>query len=360
MRRTCPSLKTLTVTLATVAVLSGAVLAHTPTILFAQQLSSDVTTQAASGISLTATPLRIGDDNSVVVKPGEKTQVSVRVTNTSEIPLSVLSSAQDFIVEEDGGTPVPVTGTAEDSNRWSLASWLTLAPSQAVLQPRESSQISVLIEVPEDALPGGHYAMIAHQPSTNLNLTAADAPDAASGINQKVGTLLYVTVDGPINEEAYIRNFTIPEFSEFGPVEYKFTLDNRSDVHIHPQIGIKISNMFGQQVEVLQPTTQNVFPFTSREFTGEWSKIWGFGRYKADLTASYGTSGKVVMSTVFFWIFPVKLALATLIIILTAIATFVSVRRHLLHRKQDQTSRIQELEEKVKTLQDKSIEKYDE
>lgn len=359
MKLACPSLKTCGLTLATVAVLSGAVLSTTPNLVRAQGTTSQrLDTAQAGQLSLTATPLRIGDDDSVVVQPGEKTQVSVRVTNTSDTPLKVFSSAQDFVVEEDGETPVPVTGESKDNNRWSLASWLTLVPSERTLQPRETSQISVLIEVPEDALPGGHYAMITHQPSTDL--TAINAPDAATGLNQRVGTLLYVRVDGPINEEAYIRDFSIPEFSEFGPVEYSFTLDNRSDIHIHPQIGITITNMFGKQIDVIRPDTQNIFPFTTRSFSGEWSKIWGFGRYKAELVASYGTTGKVIMATTFFWIFPIKLALAALIVLLTAIATIISVRRHMLHRKQDQTARIQDLENKVRELQDKSLEKYDE
>ena len=357
MHTTCPSLKTLTIALTTVAVLSGAVMVSRPSLALAQEA---VLQAGPESLSLTATPLRVGDDNSILIKPGEKKQVTVRVTNTSDQTLNVFSSAQDFVVEEDDGTPVPIEGEADQNNRWSLASWLTITPGQAVLKPRETSQISVLIEAPADALPGGHYAMITHQPSTDLSLGLKDNFDAASGINQRVGTLLYVSVDGPINEEAYIRDFKIPQFQEFGPVPYSFTLDNRSDIHIHPQIGITVTNMFGQQVGLLQPTPQNVFPFTSREFEGQWEKTWGFGRYKAELVASYGVSGKVVMASIFFWVFPVKLALAALIVLLTAIAMIISIRRHLIHRKGDQAARIKELESKVQDLQKKSLEKYDE
>ena len=251
MHTTCPSLKTLTIALTTVAVLSGAVMVSRPSLALAQEA---VLQAGPESLSLTATPLRVGDDNSILIKPGEKKQVTVRVTNTSDQTLNVFSSAQDFVVEEDDGTPVPIEGEADQNNRWSLASWLTITPGQAVLKPRETSQISVLIEAPADALPGGHYAMITHQPSTDLSLGLKDNFDAASGINQRVGTLLYVSVDGPINEEAYIRDFKIPQFQEFGPVPYSFTLDNRSDIHIHPQIGITVTNMFGQQVGLLQPT----------------------------------------------------------------------------------------------------------
>ena len=308
--------------------------------------------------SLTAIPTRLGDDNSVKIKPGEMKQVEVRVLNSGSKTMTVATDALDFTVGEDGATPVAITETVEGGNRWSLASWLTMTPNEQTLRPGQSGIINVLINVPEDALPGGHYAMITHRPT--LGPISKDSNEASSAINQRVGTLLYVQVEGPINEEAYITNFLIPKFMEFGPVPYSFVVDNRSDIHITPKMGITIKNMFGKTVETAQLDTRNIFPFTSRTLDGQWDRIWGFGRYTAEIVMSYGEEGKVVISRTSFWLIPVKLLIAIGVIFLTLVAIIISVRRHMIHRKNDQSGRIAELEKQLQTLEKEKLQKFEE
>lgn len=339
-------------------ILLGSVLL-TPSLYVRQAAAQeDSTVQSAAtqdSLSLTATPLRYGDDDTLVLNPGEKKQIQVEVINTSEVPLTVISTARDFVVE-DGETPVALEGARGD-NRWSLASWLVLTPNEHRLQPRQKATVTVLIEVPADALPGGHYAMVNHQPSL---VSSKAAEGKAAGINQKVGTLLYVRVAGPTNEEAYVRDFLMPKFSEFGPVPYSFTVDNRSDIHIKPKIGISIKNMFGKQVALLQPDDRNIFPLGSRSYSGKWEQIWGYGLYYSDLVMSYGTQGNVVISKTKFWLIPIKLLLAFGVVLLTGVAAFISIRRHLIHRKQDQGARIAELEAQLKKAQGQDLKQYEE
>ncbi|NCN06250.1 MAG: DUF916 domain-containing protein [Candidatus Pacebacteria bacterium] len=312
--------------------------------IFAQEVSSD-------DVSITAIPPRLGEDNTLKLQPGEKTQIEVRARNSSNHPITIKSSALDFIVGEDGVTPVPYEGKVSENNRWSLASWLTVAPGQQTLQPNESGIVSVVIEVPEDALPGGHYAMVVHQPNTGgLDGEAG----SGSGVNQRVGTLLYVIVDGPINEAAFIRDFNFTDFLEFGPVPFSFAVENESDVHIRPQMNIDIYNLFGKKVSSIQPGTKNIFPYESRSFSGEWEQIWGTGPYTAKLTMSFGQQGAVVIARTSFWLLPVKLLIAIITLIGVLIIAGISIRRHIIHRKTDQAARIQELESQVNELRDNS------
>jgi hypothetical protein len=326
--------------------------------LYAQGAETAPIVQQENQSSLTAVPTRLGDDNSIRLKPGEKKQVEVRVINSSSNTITIATDAQDFIVDEDGSTPIPLDNTDDKNNRWSLASWLVIAPNEQTVAPRRTALVNVLIEVPEDALPGGHYAMITHQPT--LSSFEETGSEAASGVNQRVGTLVYVVVEGPINEEAFVSDFTFPKFTEFGPVPYSFTVDNRSDIHISPQVGINIKNMFGQTVDTIQTDSKNIFPLTSRKYEGAWKRIWGFGPYTAELTMSFGTQGKVVIAYSRFWLLPIKIVLAILVVLLTAIAAGISIRRHILHKKQDQTQRISELETKLQQLEKDKLKKYEE
>lgn len=315
-------------------------------------------------VAITVMPDREGDDGSLILKPGEKQQIQVRVRNSSDKPLRINSKAYDFLVGDDGKTPIPVT--SDVSGRWSLASWLTMVPSSQVIAPYETVAINILIETPANALPGGHYAMVVHSPS-NEPLTLVDSADALTSdtsINMQPGTLLYAIVDGPINEEAFVRDFTAPNFSEFGPVPFSYTVENTSDIHIKPQTHIEIYDIFGRKVDTVQVEPRNVFPLMNREFTEEegavWNQVWGYGLYTAKLVMSYGTQGQIAMTQTTFWLLPLKLILAILIILLALIAVIISVRRHILHRRQQDQERIDALESKIKQYEgDNPLDKYE-
>lgn len=282
-----------------------------------------VTSQALaiSNLSLTATPVRLGDDFSLSLNPGEKKQVQIKVRNGSDVAIALESKAVDFVVAEDGATPVMLDEKQPDV-RWSLASWLTLVPAEHQLASEEVAVVNILIEVPEDALPGGHYAMIYHRPLNSSAIT-----DSGAGISQRVGTLLYVTVAGDINEEAYISQFNWPKFLENGPVDFSLKIDNQSDIHINTQPVLKIYNLFGKEVANLEIEARNIFPQSEREFTGTWNRIWGFGYYKAVVEAAYGSQGRIATATAGLYLVPVKIILLVLIIILIGAILFLSLKK---------------------------------
>jgi hypothetical protein len=317
--------------------------------------------ETTSQVTLTAIPPRLGDDGSLLLQPGEKKQVQLRVKNTSNQPIEIVSRALDFIIDQDGETPMPIDDITGTSNRWSLASWLAVVPNQQTLKPGETAAVSVLIEVPEDALPGGHYAMIIHQPNPERGDRDGEQADplSVSGVSQQVGSLLYVVVDGPINEAAYINNFQFADFSEYGPVPYTFTIDNQSDIHIQPKIGIDIYNMLGRKTDTIVVESKNVFPLASRDFDGKWDRIWGFGRYTAKMTVSFGDQGQIIMDKTSFWLLPIKLILTALILILVFLASLISIRRHLLHRNNDEQKRIELLEKRLREMEDEKLKKYE-
>lgn len=306
-------------------------------------------------ITLTAMPPRLGDDHSLSVKPGEKLQTTIKVRNNSQQAFTINTAVNDFIIGEDGETPIAIT---EDVDyRWSLENWLILAPEFQTLQPRQTGIINVIIDVPEDALPGGHYAMITHQP---VGLNGEKFQDsAASKINQRVGTLMYVLVEGPINEEAFIRDFTMPKFTEYGPVPFSFTVDNQSDIHIRPDISVEIYNIFGIKVDTVVLESKNVFPMVGRNFNDEWDQVWGTGYYRAKLIMSYGSEGSITIANTSFWLLPITLVIAAIIVILTLVAIFIVIRRHLIHRNSDDKQRMEMLEEKISQLESERLEKFD-
>jgi hypothetical protein len=280
---------------------------------------------AQEAVTLTVKPVRIGDDNSLLLSPGEKKQIQVKVENNSQMDLQIESQVLDFIVDDDGTTPIPVLD--QQNNRWSLASWITLAPALNYLQAGGSATVNVLIEVPEDALPGGHYAMVLHSP----NFTGVQDQSGA-GISQRAGTLIYVLIDGPINESAFFSLFDVPNFLEKGPVPMQIKIKNESDIHITPSPKITISNIFGKEVANLVLDAKNVFPFTERDFSDIWQKKWGFGPYTLRLEAAYGMQGQAMTAQTVIWLLPVTIIIIILLSILIVVAVAMMIKK----KKEDQ------------------------
>ncbi len=175
--------------------------------------------------------------------------------------------------------------------------------------------------------------------------------NSASSVNQRVGSLLYVVVEGPINEEAFITNLEFPQLTEFGPVPYSFSVENVSDIHITPRTVLEITDIFGKQVHYAEIESKNVFPLMKRDFSGTWERVWGTGRYQAKITMSFGSTGKVVVASTYFWLLPYRMVAAVLatLFVLSLITFFL--RRQWVRRHQLMKQHLAELEKKVEKLE---------
>jgi hypothetical protein len=303
----------------------------------------------ATSVQLTAIPPRLGEDGTLSGDPGSVIQAEIRVRNESDQTITVDTLAEDFIIGEDGVTPIPVTD--QTSSLWSLANWIQISNSRNTIPAYGSVTIPVIIRVPDDALPGGRYAQIMHQPVSQSQAVVSGEVAGRTGVNQRVGTLVYFRVNGDIKENATIRNIKIPFLTEFGPVPMAFDIENMSDIHIRPNTKITIKNMLGRTSEVIEVGTKNVFPYTTRSFETEWDRVWGFGRYTAVISAAYGEQGKVAEATMSFWLIPYKLIITIILVVIALIGILVAIRRHLAHRNSVENQHITLLEDRIQQLE---------
>ncbi len=298
-------------------------------------------------IALTAVPPRLGDDYSLLVKPGETIQAVIEARNPQDAPVTVETFVRDFIIGDDGDTPIPVE--QEDANpRWQLSQWITLTPNSAVIDKRGTSTILVTITVPADAIPGGRYAMILHKP---VNSSGGELMDSSGAqINAQVGTLLYVIVDGPVTESAVVDKFAFKGFSEMGPVDYSLGIRNNSSYHIRPNATITIKNWFGAKTGEIALDQKNIFPDSTRGYTGQWNKKWGFGRYTAEITGTYGfkSANTLPIAIAKFWIIPVRLILAIILVIALVAAIIFSTRKKYSKMLEVEEEKVRKLDEKLK------------
>ncbi|MFA5532370.1 MAG: hypothetical protein WDA13_02130 [Candidatus Shapirobacteria bacterium] len=300
-----------------------------------------INAQTASGTS--AIPPRL----EITVKPDGTSSQVIKVRNESKEEQTIITEVKDFIVTDNIGTPV-IIETNGDNNRWAASSWIQISPNNVKLKPGETKALTLTVMPPANALPGGHYAMVLHSPNGISSLSSTGA-----SVKNQVGTLVYITIPGDINQDAKIESFEAPKFSEFGPIDFNSTIKNLSDIHIQPVGAINVKNWLGWKTAQinLNPENNNIFPYTTRDFNTTLNKKWLFGRYQATLQASYGSNNGLVNSTISFWVIPWRL------LILIGVAIAIIVILILIKKKQPKNKRptdeVAELEKELEDLKKK-------
>jgi len=307
-------------------------------------LSSPIQVQSAQGLS--AIPPRI----EITVKPGAAVTREIKVRNDSDSPTTITFDVKDFIVTDELGTPVILENINENANRWAASSWIQISSPKANLKANETKTLTVTIVAPDKASAGGHYAMILQTPdsaTTTINGTG-------SIITTRIGTLLYITVPGPINEEAQVKSFSGPSFLEYGPVNLSGTIVNLSDIHIIPAGSITIKDLFGFKVGQVPLPETRIFPLTERNIKVVYPAKWLFGRFSAQLNALYGTKGQLLTATIFFWVIPWRLIVLLIAAIIVLYSLLTIARRQAMSSSEVKADKLEkELENLKKKYQDR-------
>lgn len=242
--------------------------------------------------------------------PGKQTEGKLKIINDGDSALTFKTSVQDFIVKDDIGTPY-ILPPDSLSNKYSAASWIAMYPDIVTVEPHQKVELSFFIQVPLDARPGGHYAAIMYTPTSTIGLKGTGA-----AVNTSVGTLFYVTVKGPVNIKASISKFFTKSLWDFGPVKINTSILNVSDLHITPAGTITVTNMLGQKSDAKSISQYNIFPGVARNYETSVGKKFMLGLYKASLNASYGPNKSALIATTSFVVFPWKIAIFIVLMVL--------------------------------------------
>lgn len=269
-----------------------------PLLLIALVFIAFPKTHSVQAISLT--PLTF----ELYANPGDAVTNVLRIVNTDPNPVTVNIEIQDFAAIGEEGQVTLLPG--EDNSTYSLASWVTVSPSLLTIPAQDSATVEFSVNVPANAEPGGHYGSI-------LAHVSAGATPGAVTIAQKIGSLLLMNVAGEVDENLLVEEFSVPAFSEYGPVTILSRFENTGTVHLKPRGFILIKNMFGKEIAKLDVPQRNVLPKSIRRIEVPWGEKLMFGRYEATLTAIYGSANEPLSSVTHFWVVPWKIVSAIVI-----------------------------------------------
>lgn len=278
------------------------------TTVFALTLIGKSAAQETESITLNVSPTVVELD----ANPGDSIKGSFKITNGSDIDLTLTATAKNFTANDElGGVNI-----TEDDTSYSLAKWITVTPSEINTVARGSQIFDYVIDVPEDAEPGGHFGAII------VKTDAVRVDVSGPSVSQEVGPLLLVKIAGDTYQEASIVEFsTVDSLVEKGPISFQTRVKNTGNVHFKPKGTIEIKDTFGRTVTTLDLEEKNILPDTIRRLVNDWNP-GGFtvGRYTANLALVYGVDDTIVTSTTSFIVFPYKTVVPILVIIIILIS----------------------------------------
>lgn len=263
------------------------------------------------------------------LKPGKTAEKVIKITNNSSQPLEFVANVVDFIVTDKDGTPELLPAGVKMDNKFAASYWTTVLPDTVVIPAGKTETVTLYLQVPGDARPGGRYVSVAFRPS----VVGGQKDTTGASVNTVAGSLVYVTVQGKMQEGARVDRFSAPPLSEYGPVDIATEIKNTGDIHINPKGTIVVRDLLGRKVYSSILKNLNVFPGTSRTFENKFEKKLLFGRFTAKLDGYYGTNNRLPLAAkMAFWVIPYKLIL----IVLLAVGLAVWLSRFMQKRQEEQ------------------------
>lgn len=267
---------------------------------------------AAEGLQISPAIVELNAD------PGGSYKIDLQVTNVTASDLAFDTDVNDFAARDESGTP-SVNLENDTPNAASISAWVTVLQTLNIAA-RQTKKVTATIDVPLDAEPGGHYGVI------RFSGRAPELESSGVGLAASAGTLVLVRVAGAVDEDLDLVTFQTAQdgksgsFFEYGPLDFILRFENRGNVHVKPTGQIEVRDMFGNHFDTLTVNQDkgNVLPLSIRKFQTTLDKQWLFGRYTADVSVGYGTTGQAIVRTISFWVIPWKIIAIALLVIVTA------------------------------------------
>ncbi len=259
----------------------------------------------------------------VSLDPGQSIVKDLTVTNRMKKTRKFKVEVEDFTGSKSGKRAVVLMG--EERGPYSLKDYIKPELQEFSLKPNQKMVMSVKINIPEDAQPGGLYGsvLVSSVPTQKETELAGKGAKSGAIIISRLGALFFVKVNGDVFEKGSLRDFrTIPSkkvFFQNSPIGFEILFQNKGSVHLDPYGVIKIKNILGGVVDEIKVDPYFAMPDSLRYRQVKWNKRILLGRYEATALINRGYGNIVDEMSVSFWILPWKLIASLFAIILLII-----------------------------------------
>lgn len=277
--------------------------------------ASAQTQDGGSGIFIS--PVR----TELVIAPGETKTVTVTVKNVTSSDTTYKAIINDFIAgDNELGQPALILDDDKFAPSHSLKTHIAPIPNISV-NAGESKNVKVSVSMPKDAAGGGYFGAvrflaISGKQGQNITLSAS------------VGSLILVRVPGDIKEAMTLASFDVRKSETATSGSAFFTTNknlhvvarfkNTGNVHEQPfgKVILRKGDKVLQTTEINNTDPKgNVLPDSIRRFSVKLDKVGSWGKYTVEGNFGYGTTGQLVSGKTSFFVLPLALIIAGLVLL---------------------------------------------
>ncbi len=194
-----------------------------------------------------------------------------------------------------------------------LSEWFKMEKSVS-LKAGEQKEIPFTIEVPKNAPPGGHFAVI---------WWGTAPPEGQVAIVTRAGILVFLQVSGEVNEKGEVAEFSLAKGKFFVfklPEDFIVNFKNQGNTYLKPRGEITVKNIFGSTIAAFKVNSKEriIFPENTHllDVSKKFDKMpFAFGLYKAELALQWGEKQNDIQKNIYLFVFPWKTVLLVVIIL---------------------------------------------
>lgn len=210
------------------------------------------------------------------VDPGKSVTDTLEIINGGDDGYTVDLSVSPYRVvgEEYDPAFTQLPGTVDASE------WVTLSNTSEQLDGQKVLSTSYTVTVPENTAPGGYYAVIFAQTSQKQETNT-------SGVipHNRVGNILYITVNGEVENKGDVKGNDIPPFTFAASVPLGMKVSNSGGIHFETKATFRVTDFRGNEV-FKSEVDRFVLPSTVRDISTSWDTPLPFGIYTVERSAT--------------------------------------------------------------------------
>ena len=248
-----------------ISVASFSLLLLTPFILLTNNASAQQSSDTKESITLSPAVSR------PTVNAGEQISGKLTIINDGQTDYQFLTYARPYSVSSENYDP----NYTVVNERTEAYQWVQFSKTEAQLTAGGNIEIPYTVNVPQNASPGGHYAV----------LFAETQPPKAEGSQvvrkKRVGSLLYITVNGDYKQSGILANWSSVFWQPKKPLQADLKIKNDGNIHFQVDSTVNFKNVFGKTR--MQLNQQHlVLPGTTRKLPITWENAPYIGIYRID------------------------------------------------------------------------------
>lgn len=239
-----------------------------------------LTTNVLNAQDFEVAPVLISFD----ANPGEIQTKTITVRNHSVEREKFVLNLSDYLLNEEGAKKAVEAGSTPRT----LADWLTINPAFVELNPNESAEIQLILNVPRSGF-NTRWGMIPVEIAREQSPSTVDK-QLATGV-RIIPRIVVLVKQSPRSNLNYkgtvtgLKEVTKPD-DEFR--SFEATLINQGDKILEANVFLAVANMDTMGEEQLKPTMVTIYPDQSRKVTLSLRSKLEPGKYAIAYLMDYG------------------------------------------------------------------------